>query len=72
MPGGFDYGYPEANFAEAERCREEGRQAFRNGETDFGAGGYKPGDMMRASYWLQGWNEEKLKVSDNDPEGTSR
>jgi hypothetical protein len=54
---GFDYGDPERNKAEAERCREEGRQAAREGKTNFGAGGYKPADMMRAGFWLQGWRE---------------
>jgi hypothetical protein len=55
--GGFDYGDPDRNRAEAERVKEEGRTAARNGASPFGAGGHKPGDMHRAHFWLLGFAE---------------
>lgn len=53
----YDYGTPEANLKERARVMEEGRTAARMGESSFGAGGYKPGDMHRASDWLRGYHQ---------------
>ncbi len=54
---GFDYGTKALNDAEADRLKEAGRSAARAGVTCFGAGGWKPGDELRAHYWLDGYAE---------------
>ena len=55
----FDYGVKESNDQEVARLKAEGRTAYLAGKSDFGAGGYKPGDPSRAHYWLIGYQEAK-------------
>jgi hypothetical protein len=64
MAMGFDYGDKERNDAEAERVKQEGRAAAKAGQSPFGAGGYMPGDWLRAHYWRIGYRE----VNPNHPD----